>query len=265
MHVTTGNWSKFSAAVLAVGVLMPDVGQAAPIALGDPSFENFVVPPAAGYAYAAPPPAGAYRPTSAWVDDLDSPPGYTQDDNASNWLYTSAYAESSAARKRASPRTGTQAMHGLLHYNAQETGAVFEAQRTYTFSIWAQGDSDATTSSSRVFLYLFNGDNPFSEANALKFARYAVDAGDFVNRPVGSTAAVSQALWQQISLSYTVQPGAPEIGHPVGVGFWIADDGAVDDAALSVTAVPEPGAAALSLLSGVWLIRRRRRREKHGP
>jgi hypothetical protein len=265
MHITSGNWSRLSAAVLAVGVLMPDVGQAAPIPLGDSSFENFVVPPAAGYAYAAPPPAGAYRPTSAWVDDLDSPPGYTQDDNDSNWLYTSAYAESSSARKRASPRTGTQAMHGLFNYNAQETSAVFEAQQTYTFSIWAQGDSDATAASSRVFLYLFNGDIPFSEANSLIFRRFGVDTGDFLNRPIAATAAESQSLWQQISLSYTVQPGAPEIGHPVGVGFWMADDGAVDDAALSVSGVPEPDAAAVSFLGGMWLIRRRRRREKHGP
>jgi hypothetical protein len=265
MQITSSNLAKLSAAVLAVGALMPDVGQAAPIALGDSGFENFLVPPTVGYAYAAPPPAGAYRPTSAWVDDLDSPPGYTQDDNDSNWLYTSAYAESSAARKRASPRTGNQAMHGLLNYNAQETSAVFEAQRTYTFSIWAQGDSDATLTSSRVFLYLFDGAVPFSEGNSLKFARYAVDTGDFINRPIAATAAESQSLWQQISLSYTVQPGAPEIGHPVGVGFWMADDGAVDDATLSVSGVPEPGAAAISFLGGLWLIRRRRRREKHGP
>lgn len=52
------------------------------IALGDPSFEAFVVP-ASGYAY-----ADSYRPTSAWIDDQDSPGGYVQDDANSNWLYS---------------------------------------------------------------------------------------------------------------------------------------------------------------------------------
>src|SRR5690349_10134082 len=108
------NWTRnIAAALLAAGIWIPSNCFAVAIPLGDPSFEAYVVP-GAGYAYAAPPPAGvAYRPTSAWVDDLDSPPGYTQDNNNSNWLYNSNYAETaSAARKRAAPLTGIQAMHG---------------------------------------------------------------------------------------------------------------------------------------------------------
>jgi PEP-CTERM motif len=267
MLMITRNRSVLAAAVLAVGVLVPDVSEAAPIALGDPSFEDYVVPPfpaGTGYAY-----SNQYRPTSAWVDDLDhfaSLPGYNQDDGNSNWLYNSAYAEgASSARKRASPRTGDQAMHGLAYYNAQETGAVFEAQMTYTFSLWAQGDDDASLISSRVFLYLFDGSVPFSEANSLKFRRFAPDTGDFLNRPLGASAAISQGLWREISLSHTVLPGAPEIGHPVGVGFWIDRDGAVDDASLRVDAVPEPGAAALLCLGAMGIVRRKRRRKEHGP
>src|SRR5262245_22912458 len=184
------------------------MGNAADIPLGDPSFEAYVLP-SRGYAYAADP-LGAYRPTSAWVDDLNSPPGYTQDDGNSNWIYNTAYGESSALHRRAAPRTGNQAMHGLFNYNAQTTSAVFELGKTYTFSLWAQGDIDASTSSSRVFLYIFDGNVPFSEANALTFKRFAPDTGDFVNRSPGWTTAQSQAGWTQISLSYT--PGASAIG-----------------------------------------------------
>ena len=254
------NWTReFSATLLAAGVLVPDGANAAAIPLADPSFENYVVPLALGYAY-----ANTYRPTSAWVDDLDSPPGYTQDNLDSNWLYNSAYAEGTT--KRGFPRTGNQAMHGLFNYNAQETSAVFEASMTYTFSIWAQGDHNATLTSSRVWLYMFDGSIPFSEANSLTFKRFGVDTGDFINRPVGSTPAQSQAAWTQISLTHTVLPGAPEIGHPIGVGFWLGDDACVDDATLTYTVVPEPTAMALGALgvAGI-LVTRRRRRAQHGP
>jgi len=254
------NWCRrLSATLLATGIWVPSMAHAITIPLGDPSFEDYAVPPAVGYAYAAPPPAGAaYRPTSAWVDDLDSPPGYTQDDNDSNWLYDATYAEASALHRRPSPRTGNQAMHGLFNYSAQETNAVFEAGRTYTFSLWAQGDIDATGSSSRVFMYIFDGSLPFSEANSLVFRRYAPDTGDFVNRSPAWAPAESQANWTQISLSHSVLAGAPEIGHPVGVAFWGGDDGAVDDALLT-SVVPEPMTVILVGLGGLTLLALRRR------
>jgi hypothetical protein len=231
MKVT--NWCRnLRVTLLAAGITLPGLVQAQVIALGDPSFEDYVVPAAVGYAYAAPP-YGTYRPTSAWVDDLDSPTFYTQDDNDSNWLYDANYAETgSGARKRAAPRTGNQAMHGLLNYNAQEAAAVFEANKSYTFSVWSQGDDDATSTTSRVFLYIFDGAVPFSEADSLTFQRYGVDTGDFLNRATGMTQAQSKANWTKIDLVHHVREGASEIGHPVGVGFWVADDGAVDDATL---------------------------------
>jgi hypothetical protein len=223
-----------AAALLAAGIWLPTVAYADFLTLGDPSFEDFVVPAAPGYAYAAATAEAPlpYRPTSAWVDDLNSPAGYTQDDFDSNWLYTAAYGETSATHRRAAPRTGVQAMHGLFNYNAQVTTSVFEAGKSYTFSVWAQGDIDATSSSSRVWLYLFDGTQSFSETNALSFRRYAPDTGNFSNRSPSATPAQSQAAWKQISLTHTVSPGAPEIGHPIGVGFFVGDDGAVDDATL---------------------------------
>jgi hypothetical protein len=248
---------RFSATLLAAGVLAPEKANA-DIILGDPGFENFVVPPfpPAGYAY-----SDTYRPTSAWVDDLDhNSGGYVQDDGESNWLYNAAYAENPIFTRRAAPRTGDQAMHGQFHYNAQESSAVFEAGMTYTFSIWAQGDEDASPASSRVFLYIFDGSVPFSEANSLASRRFAPDTGDFINRPLGSTPQESRAAWMQISLQHTVLPGAPEIGHPVGVGFWMAGDGALDDATL--VAVPGPGVLVCFAMGAMPLMTRRRRGDR---
>jgi len=254
MKVT--NWTKkLSAAIVAAGIWVPGAAQAINIPLGDPSFEAYVVPPAVGYAYAAPP-SGSYRPTSAWVDDLDSPPGYTQDNGVSNWLYDSAYAELPNNSRRGAPRTGNQAMHGLFNYSAQETSAVFEAGQTYTFSLWAQND-EILNETNGVFLYIFDGTKPFSDANAL--ASTLVTAIN--KRQPGMSAAQSQANWSLISISHTVLPGALEIGHPVGVGFFGRKDSAVDDASLS--AVPEPTTVILVGIgaAGLALVGRRGRRE----
>ncbi|HEX6963715.1 MAG TPA: PEP-CTERM sorting domain-containing protein [Lacipirellula sp.] len=229
------HWCKnVAASLIAAGIWLPAHAYAQFLPLSDPGFEDFVVPASPGYAYAAPTDAAPlpYRPTSAWIDDLSSPAGYTQDDFDSNWIYDAAYGETSELHRRAAPRTGDQAMHGLQNYNAQVTGSVFEAGKSYTFSIWAQGDIDATDDSSRVWLYLFDGAQPFSEANSLSFRRYAPDTGDFSNRDPAASPAQSKAAWTQISLTHTVSLGAPEIGQPIGVGFWIAQDGAVDDATL---------------------------------
>jgi hypothetical protein len=270
MKVT--NWTKkLSAAILAAGIWVPSAAYAANIPLGDPSFEDYVVTPYdGGFSYAQPiyGYTGAYRPPttggfapSQWVDDLDSPPGYTQDDGHSNWIYNLTYGESSATHRRAAPRTGNQAMHGLYHYSAQEAAAVFEANTTYTFSVWAQGDIDASGSSSRVFLYIFDGTNPFSEASSLIFRRYAPDTGDFVNRGPRMSPEQSATNWTQISLSWTVLPGALEIGHSVGVAMWIGGDGAVEDATLTSTGVPEPSTIMLVGMAGLLVLGLRRQRE----
>ena len=157
MRITS--WTKkLSSALLAAGIWVPSMALAIDIPLGDASFEDAVVPSAVGYSY-----ADTYRPTSAWVSNADMA---NQDTAASNWLYDAAYAESNPNRLRPAPRTGNQAMHGISHYSGQETGAVFEAGMVYKFSLWAQGDSDSTDSSSRVWMYIYDGSVPFSEPNS---------------------------------------------------------------------------------------------------
>lgn len=243
------NWCrKIPAVLMAAGIWVPTTAYALDIPLGDPSFESFVVPANPGYAY-----SNSYRPTSAWVDDLDNPPGYTQDDGFSNWLYDAAYAEATVFTKRPAPRTGNQAMHGIFNYSAQETSAVFAAGRTYTFSLWAQNDV-LLNETNGVFLYIFDGTVPFSDGNSLASGLFtAINARD-----VAMTAAQSQANWTQISISHTVDPGAPEIGNPVGVGFFTRKDSAVDDATL--TSIPEPASVVLVGLGGVALLASRRRK-----
>jgi PEP-CTERM motif len=60
---------------------------------------------------------------------------------------------------------------------------------------------------------------PFSDANSLSDDL-------FEPSPIDS--------WERIDHYHTVQTSAPEIGHPVGVGFSPRSDSAVDDASLSV-------------------------------
>src|SRR6185295_8001899 len=151
------------------------------------SFEAFTVP-ALGYAY-----SNTYRPTSAWVDDLDNPPGYTQDDGFSSWLYNSTYAEDATNSRRGSPRTGNQAMHGLANYSAQETSAVFEANTLYTFSMWAQNDQ-VLDNTNGLFMYIFDGTIPFSDANSLASSLTTA----INNRTAGMTQAQSQANWTKV-------------------------------------------------------------------
>ena len=267
MKVT--NWKrKIAASLVAAGLWIPSA-HALDIPLGDPSFEAFAIstagPAGSQYAY-----ANAYRPSgSPWIDDQEhnSAP-YVQDTNPSNWLYTAAYADKGTGARRGSPRTGNQAMHGLFRYSTQEVANVFEAGKTYTFSMWAQGDHDAVQAGnnwqSRVFLYIFDGTVPFSEANSLTLKRFSppgdsFNVNDFVNRDPSWTAAQSKAGWQKISLSYVVQPGSPVIGHNIGVGFWAGDDACLDDASLSV--VPEPSTALLVGAGGISLLAWRRRRQ----
>jgi hypothetical protein len=249
MKVT--NWTKkLSAAIVAAGIGVPSA-HAINIPVGDANFETYPVP-ANGYAY-----ANSYRVgpnASPWVDDLDNPPGYTQDNSASAWLYNSTYAEASATNKRPAPRSGNQAMHGLHNYSAQELTAVFEADTLYTFSIWAQNDQ-LLNDTNGLFMYIFDGTVAFSDANSLANLGGAFTAIN--QRTAGMTPAQSQANWTNVSVSHYVAVGAPEIGNPIGVGFFARRDTAVDDASLEkFPGVPEPtsmilvgiGAAGLSLL-----------------
>jgi hypothetical protein len=227
------NWTRKIAAVLAVsaGCWAPGMAYAYNIPLGDPGFEDFNTAPLGGYAYAQ-----SYRPTSAWIDDQDNPPFAgeccslpKQDSYPSNWMFSAAYAAGASPILRPTPRSGNQAMHLenqpsnlFTHYSTQEVSDVFEAGKTYTFSIWAQRDADGSGLPNRIDginLYIFDGTIAFSEASALALESFSEANGDYLKRGTTDTAEQSIAKWTQISISHTVEPGAPEIGHPIGVGF----------------------------------------------
>lgn len=250
-------WRKVAATLVASGLLAPSAACAVDIPLGDPSFEDYNVTPNGGFAY-----ANLYGNTSAWIDDPGS--GFHfGGPHASNWLYDSTFAEDpnmpagSFADKQAAPRTGNQAMHGRSTYSGQVVSDVFEAGMTYRFSIYSQGNENSLLLGppfgwqSRVWLYIYNGSQTFSEPTSLTFARYAPSEpippeftefteGDFLNRPMDSTQAQSQASWEQISIEWEVLEGAPEVGHPIGVAFWMGDHAAVDDASLEAFATIPP-------------------------
>lgn len=252
--MTVTNWQKsIATSLLAAGLWMPSAAQGVNIPVPDSSFEAYVIPAAQGYAYAGLT-ANNYRPTSPWIGNPDGPDGTPIDGGptGSNWLYNSANAEATdkptadfVPGKKASPRTGNQAMHGRGFYSGQELPNAFEAGKTYTFSIYAQGDDGALSSpsdnsTSRVWLYIYNGGLPFTDPTALAIDRFSpmdsvntAGPDDFVNRDPSWTAAQSKAAWQQISIKHRVLPGAPEVGQPIGIAFWTPFDGAVDDASLS--------------------------------
>lgn len=303
--MTVSKWyRKIAGSLLAAGLLAPAVVHAVNIPIGDPGFEDFQVPttgPTAGYAYAGNTGANPHYindtgPTSAWISRLDDGNYQNGGTSASNWIYNASYAELTNTNfnngasnpsgvsqgQRPSPRTGNQVMHGRGFLNGQKLSAVFEPGKTYTFSIYAQGDSNAEIYSdpigwqSRVYLYIFDGtvslhspgswtyDEPeFQTALTHDLSQYddqspnftyfpsdrfapdepippaytQIHPGQFINRPINVSAAVSKSSWTQISISWFVAPGSAEVGNPIGVAFKVGMDGAVDDASLAATGV----------------------------
>jgi hypothetical protein len=226
------NWfSKVASALVAAGCISPAMA-AVNIPLGDASFEDYQIPTvgvAAGlqYAYAIDtrPNKFDYRPTSAWISRIDdniAGQPFHQDggNDASNWIYTSAYAELTTSNfnggasnpggismgKRPAPRTGTQAMHGRGHFNGQEipsSTAVFEAGKSYTFSIYAQGDSNAEIFStgwqSRAYLFLYDATIPFRNPNVPPSQAY-LDPEAF------QALTYDSSLYDEFSENYTYFP-----------------------------------------------------------
>jgi hypothetical protein len=218
------NWCKrASLALLAAGWLAPLDAYAVNIPLGDPSFEAYTISTsgAVGSQYAY---ANKYRPTSAWIsrpdDNINGQNFQDGGPQASNWIYNAAYAElvtsnpngsasnpgGIAQGKRPAPRTGNQAMHGRGHFNGQEvpaTTAVFEAGKRYTFSIYAQGDSNAEIFStgwqSRVNLFIYDGNVPLRNQS--------VPANQAYTDPNGFVALTyDPSLHDEFSENYTYFP-----------------------------------------------------------
>ena len=123
------------ALLAAAGIWIPSAASAQDIPVGDPGFDAYTVPASLGYAYAATPNGATGRPvpgSTIWTAQRD-----TRKMMASAVGSTTPPMPRVPLSARPAPRTGNQAMHGLFNYNAQETSAVFEANKAYTFSIWA--------------------------------------------------------------------------------------------------------------------------------
>jgi hypothetical protein len=340
-------WKKLATSLIVAGAVSPGLSHAASIALADPGFEVYAHTSGTSHegfatldynttAFTNNYTTGYRKPDashlqSAWVDD----PGfagfdglYQDDDEAyhgSNFLFRSG-TTGSGTRNRPQPRGNTgsnlQAMHGYYHYNGQIApgGAVFEAGKTYKFSVYAQGNTNNSgnygsyinkdgTWFSSVNLYIFDGTTPGydgvttglgSPGGALASQFYepacpqATNAACLVNHPIGDftnrgstvvgtqadtnpavplTTSTASLGWTQISLYHYVAPGAPEVGHAIGVAFYGYFSANVDDASLEVfpgNVAPEPGAATLMCMAGVSFAglaarRRRRTEEDRGP
>ncbi len=320
----TNWWKRLATSLVVAGALSPSLSHAASIALADPGFEAYAVVlsgtstaheifatvdyntsafsnAATGYRV----PDGSHT-QSAWVDDpgYKGLNGYYQDSDeayhGSNFLYRSG-STGAGTRQRPMPHgSSLQAMHGYYHYNGQTaSGVVFEAGKTYKFSMYAQGSAANTGSygayvttyggwSSAVDLYIYDGTNPgydgvttglndtalakgFYEPACATASNAACTIdhpiGDFLNR--GASVVGTNTTWTQISLYHYVAPGSPEVGHAIGVGFYGFYASNVDDASLEVFNgnVPEPTSVVLVGITGLAVVGgwRRRLHEKRGP
>ena len=198
-----------------------------------------------------------------------------------SWWYNSGYD----AGRRPTPRSGTQALHGGGDYNWTILTATFEANTKYTFSMWAQGDSDSAgdglAGTDGVWAYLFLGeagsinadgrpgtDGNF-DTNSLYGVQFAADGAtnETVNVGGGSIDPFSgfersgDSLWKEASMSFTTGDASdPLVGKAIGIGLFGRGDAAIDDVTFSSNAIPEPSAALLSLLGGSLLLFRRSRK-----
>lgn len=198
----TNWWKRLATSMVMAGAVSPSLSHAATIALSDPNFEDYKVVLSGTsavheiyatldynhQAYTVDHTTGYRTPNgshvqSAWVSNpgFNGASGYYQDSDGSylgsNYLFRSG-TTGSGTRQRPQPRGNTtanllQAMHGHYAYNGQVApgGAVFEAGKTYKFSVYAQGNQNNSGTygsyinsdgfwGSAVNLYFFDGTNP---------------------------------------------------------------------------------------------------------
>ena len=242
--------------------------------------------------------AQAIDAATLFTDDFDTAPvdeqlGYSYWDarngdptawsSSGNWWYNSSYD----AGRRPTPRSGTQAIHGISQYNWAILSDTFEADTTYTLSLWAQGDSDAAgdglAGSDSFWVYIYLGeagsinadgrpgaDGSFDN-NSLLGVQFGVDGSTFetINAgggaigPFSGFARSGDSEWGEASISYTTGDASdPLVGKPIGIGFFGRADAAFDDVSLNSAPIPEPSAGLLSVLGGALLFLRRSRKRR---
>jgi hypothetical protein len=228
------NWIKsVPAALLAAGIWVDPV-YAIDIPLGDASFDQTPVDPI-GYGYIA---SGH---VTDW-EDIDSIyPG-----SFGNWWYNSSYD----SLRRPTPRTGTQALHGIGDYAWQTVpgGVTFETGKTYSFSAYLGGDTDSTGSSNgsdMSWLYIYDANNTpdlstvYFDDDSLFGMGFDRDGG-FINASYSGSGAGGAANdgwtigggneWGLATISYTAT--VADNGKPIGVAYFGRSDAATDDVAL---------------------------------
>jgi hypothetical protein len=257
MKVT--NWVKNVPAALVAAGIWVGPAYAVDYPLGDASFDDTDVNASTytDYAYTV---SGH---VTSWEDIGNTGP----DPNAfgfANWWYNTGYSGGASgpppsSPQRPDPRTGDQALHGGGDYAWQTVpgGVTFETGKSYTFSAYLGGDSDASGSPSdggdRAWLYIFNA-NETPDLSTVYFDGDSL-VGAFFNRDGSSTLDTGAGTrtnqgwtngggseWGAASVTYTAT--ALDDGQPIGVGMYGRGDNAFDDMAfcegVDCFAAPDP-------------------------
>jgi len=172
------------------------------------------------------------------------------------WTNTGDNGAQTLVGARSTYSADVKAAHGSAMYISnwfdsawvsQTTSATFEAGKTYTFSI----DVGNAPGYNRFYANDATADIAFMTADGGTLQSLAVD-----NTNIGT--------FQTFSVSYTAT--ADDAGKPVIVGFrktsdtahWWLDAIDFDNAAVDVTAVPEPATLSLIVLGGLAMLKRRK-------
>jgi Carbohydrate binding domain len=180
----------------------------------------------------------------AYISSLGSYPWIP---TSNSWLYNSTYAAGSA--QQSTPLSLPNAVHLADSNVFQVIGDKFESGRIYTLSAWVRYDADSFVGAD-FGLRLFDGTGgTFANVLASQDYLFGVDIFD-------------DDTWREMSLTFTADANSD--GKPIGI--YLGPEAAANKISVdnvSLTSVPEPGAAALMGAGSVliWQLVRRRRPE----
>jgi hypothetical protein len=125
----------------------------------------------------------------------------------------------------------------------QVTSAIYEANTTYTFSIYAASRKD-------IPAYLPDAQLQFWDVTTDSLVAEA------------TIQLTTHGAWTLLTVQFTAESGASYLGHNVVVQFNAMNDGQLlfDSASLDATSVPEPATVCLLTAGGMIAVIRRKRR-----